>query len=206
VTLEVRPLIGPPAPVRCRPGCSGDPFAALSRAGVAVPTTAAGFAKLTPARQRQLVAALGRADCATTGRQHGPYLIACDRGQNTGSRLAFLLGEPVFAAADVRSASATPPGPAQGATEWSVELQLRASARAALATWTAAHNTGGRTVTDPVTACAPTGTPCDDYLAVVVDGRVLTSPSTNSPVTGGTLQLTGGLTETSAEHLAAGLS
>jgi hypothetical protein len=205
VTLEVRPLIGPPAPVRCGSGCSGDPFAALSRAGVAIPTTAAGFAKLPTAQQHEVTTALGRAECTTTGRQHGPYLVACDRGQNTGSRLAFLLGEPVFGAADVRAATAMPPSPAQGATEWTVLVQLTRSARTAFATWTAAHNTGGRAAAGPVTACAPTGTPCADYLAVVVDGRVLTNPYNSSPVTGGVLQLAAGFTETSAKRLAAGL-
>lgn len=205
VTLEVRPLIGPPARVTCGSHCTGDPFAALNRAGVAVPTDAAGFARLPAARRTRITTALGRADCATTGRQHGPYLIACDHGQDTGSRLAFLLGEPVFVAADVRTASATAPDSSQGLTAWSVLLRLTRSASNALAKWTAAHNTAGTTPSGSITGCAPSGTPCDDYLAVVVDGYVLTAPYNNSSVTGGLLQLTGGLTRASAERLAAGL-
>lgn len=205
VTLEVRPLIAPPAPVRCGSACSGDPFAALGRAGAAVPATAAGFEQLPAARQRQITDALGRAECSITSRQHGPYLIACDRGQNTGSPLAFLLGDPVFVADDVRSASATAPNPAQGSTEWAVQLRLTPPATNALAKWTSAHNTAGRMPSASITACAPSATPCGDYLAVVVDGRVITNPYTNSPITGGRMQLSGRFTEQSAKRLAAGL-
>jgi preprotein translocase subunit SecD len=192
--------------VRCRSTCSGDPFAGLARAGAEVPTTAAGFVKLAPARQHQLVAALGRADCATTGRQHGPYLIACDRGQHTGSRLAFLLGDPVFVADDVRSATATAPDSSLGRTEWAVQLRLTPPATNAFAEWTAAHNTGGRSPSGAVTTCAPSGTPCDDYLAIVVNGRVLSTPYTVAAIRAGAVQISGDLTAQSAKRLAAGLS
>jgi preprotein translocase subunit SecD len=97
----------------------------------------------------------------------------------------YRLGPAVIAGGDVAEANAVLGG-ATG-SEWSVQFQLTgdASGRFADATTTA--------VSLP---------PPQNQIAIVVDREIISSPTVQSPITGGTGDITGGFSETEARDLA----
>ena len=167
-----------------------------------LPTTEAAFAEVSAARKAVVTRALTNANCATPDpNPKAPALIACNP-----LRRAFLLGPTITSGVDV--VAATPVGPSEGSTQWSVLVTLDAAGADALAAYTRQNNAGGRPPTGTPDSCGrgAIGTPCADFIAFLVDGVVLSAPVTLAPITGGSVQIVGNFTQDTATLLAAELA
>ncbi len=185
--------------------CTATPFAALEKSGLTIPTSEDAFQKLSSTKQSQISAALANFDCASAPQEldkPNRYYIACDKGQNAGRPLVFLLGKVIVAGTQISSASAGAPDVAQGQTAWTVNLNLKSGAQAAWAKYTAAHNVGKVAPTTSITACGPSATPCADYVGFTLDGQVISNPYNNEAINGGQTQISGNFTPSSANQLA----
>ncbi len=87
-----------------------------------------------------------------------------------------------------------------------VQVGLTASGQHAWSRYTTAHNADNSQTSGSVASCSPRTTPCGDYVAVVLDGDVISVPVTLSPITGRFTQISANFTATSARALAASLS
>jgi preprotein translocase subunit SecD len=181
------------------------PFKGLS---FAVPKSEAEFDKLTSAQKQELQSRLASLDCTADQpdglSQRGQPLVACDSKQPGQATLAFLLGPVIVPGTEISSATANPPDFSGngGSAEWTVSLSLKSSGSSAWAKYTGAHNTGGQTVSDSITSCGSSATPCANYVAFTLDGAVISSPYNRDAINGQATQISGGFTETSATLLA----
>ena len=202
-----------PSPTATVPPATATPFAGLT---FPIPTSDTAFNKLTSTQQQELQAALSTYDCnAAQDEKDDPnsYFIACQGGQE-----AFLLGTvivpsprrsarwlvAVCALLWPRGAAAQAPNISQGQTQWSVELSLKSTGSRNWSKYTAAHNIGGTSGTNPsVTSCGATGTPCADFVAFTLDGNVISAPVNNDAIPEGSkTQITGNFTQSTAKELA----
>ncbi len=182
------------------PACTADPVAAAAKAGkFTVPLTDTDFQKLPQPQQGALAAALANFDCAAGQTEKDipdSYFLACDSSQRV-----FLLGPVIVAGKQISSASAVAPNLANGQTAWTVRLELKGSGQARWADYTAKHNVGGVAPTADITACG-TGTPCADYVAFTLDGTIISNPYNNETINGGSTEITGSFTSSTARDLA----
>jgi preprotein translocase subunit SecD len=125
------------------------------------------------------------------------YYVVCD-----GQGLAYLLGPVIVPGTQISSAASSAPNPAQGQTEWSVNLSLKGKGQTSWAKYTAAHNVGGTPPSAGPSSCGSGGTACTNYVAFTLDGQVISSPYNNSAINGGNTQITGNFTQTTADSLA----
>jgi preprotein translocase subunit SecD len=177
----------------------------LAGLGFAVPTSDTAYNALQPAQQQALQAALTRTDCSQTNTQSdkAPYYVACDTTNNATATGAFLLGTVIVPGTEIKSAGAQSPNVTQGQTEWTVALTFKSAGDAAWAHYTGAHNVSklGQVTPNP-SSCSLTSVPCADFVAFTLDGRVLSAPYNQSAINGGTTQISGSFTQSSANELA----
>ena len=195
-TPAASPSAAPPV------ACTASPFAALQKAGVTIPTSEAAYQKLSPTQQQQIQAALGTFDCAAGQNERddpNSYFVACD-----GSGQVYLLGSVIVPGREIDTASAVAPNASQGQLDWTVALELKPGGQSAWAKYTSAHNIGGGSATNAglPSQCGPSGTPCADYVGFTLDGIVVSIPVNVSAINGGTTQISGNFTQTSATDLA----
>jgi preprotein translocase subunit SecD len=102
----------------------------------------------------------------------------------------YVLGPVIVDATDVERATAQLEELEQQPDFWSISIELRAEAAEAFkaATQVAARSPGPQ-----------------NEIAIILDGRILSSPVVAAPIPSGTFTITGGLTETEAKTLAASL-
>ncbi len=184
--------------------CLANPLAQVAQAGkFSVPLSDTDYAKLSSTNQQLIAAALARFDCSSAQTEKddpASYYVACDEN----NQYAYLLGTVIVAGKQISDAAAVAPNPANGQTEWTVSLDLKPSGQTRWADYTSKHNIGGRGATSAagVTACSATTTPCADYVSFTLDGSVISSPVNESTINGGTTQISGGFTSSTANDLA----
>lgn len=195
--LEVRPLVAPAVSVPRGAGRWTEPLQGLS---FPVPSTAAGYDRLSAADQQQLRTALETTNCDSQSASAATTRVACGHTLG-GSRTAYLLGPSLLGNAGIKSATAVAPSPGIGETQWTVSLVLRAPAATAFARYTAAHHTSDLAIHGGP-YCGLGEPPCDDVLAFVINGSVVSVPVTVAPINGGTIQMSGNFDKKSATTLA----
>ena len=195
-TVAIRPVITRPVAVATRSPRTSDPLSALR---FTVPSTEAANARLTTNQRAQLTTAMSHYDCTPV-----PDATAAGLACSTvdGSTRVFLLGPAILDGSDVSTASADAPAVAgAGRVAWTVQLSFRPAGAARFRAFTAAHHTSSTSVA--VSTCGPAGsTPCADFLAITVDGRVDTVPVTNATLES-SVAISGRYDQTSAQALAA---
>ena len=194
------------------PKCSTDSLAAVAAAGkFTVPLTDTDYAKLSSSNQSLIGAALANFDCSTVQDEKDIAkndFIACADGSavggTTGAPYAVLLGPVIVAGKQIDSASAVAPdfSGQGGSSQWTVGLTLKGGANGAWAKYTGAHNIGSSTVNSAAVSCGASAYPCADYVAFTLDGIVVSAPVNESTINGGTTQISGGFTSSSAKDLA----
>lgn len=175
-SFEARPLLMPAISVtHARP----NPFAGVS---FRIPSTEAGYGRLTAGEQQQLLDALRGVDCANPPElPNSPDRVVCERSGST----AALVGPPILNAASVASAVAKRPQPRLGVPQWSVVLTLTRPAARAWHAWTSAHHADTTSVAPAasVTNCGPsTSLLCSDYVAFIVGDRAVSIPVNLAPL------------------------
>lgn len=177
--LDVRPVVGQPGSAKTWHGTAmpvgGDPQVPTQPAG----TTTAGWqawktlvAKASTAGSAPSCEALGR----WRGRDDPARpLLAC----NLAGDLGYLLDPAILGGDDIDTAEAALD---PSSSQWSVTVELTASASTSWADYTRAHQ--------------------QQLVAFTIDGQVLSAPIINAPITGGSTQISGGLDRTSATALA----
>jgi hypothetical protein len=168
--FQARPLIMPGQ--HTTGTARSDPFGSLQ-----VPPTEDAYAKLSPAQQTDLANALHAVDCA-----HPPQLsdsadrVVCDADSDV-----YLLGAPLFTAADVANATALPPS--ASVADWQLSIGLRAAAAARMHQWTTGHHvvvqsgvfTDVQSSSKPPCGATMT-TRCSDFTAYISANAVVTVP------------------------------
>jgi preprotein translocase subunit SecD len=115
-------------------------------------------------------------------------IVACD-----GSGVKYVLGPPVVLGQDLRSPKAQLDSTNN---QWVVTFNLDGKASAKFATFsTQAYNAY-------YNASSGTQTSVLDQFAIVLDGRVISAPTIQQPITGGSGQITGNFTQKSSTDLA----
>jgi preprotein translocase subunit SecD len=200
--LSFRGVVTHPVAVTCSGAtCSSDAVAqAATNGGFAVPVTDTDYARLTAAEQAQLSTALAHFACKSAATAGSDYQVACADGN-----AAFLLGPAIVTSDQIDSASATAPDVHSGSTSWTIALTLSAAGRSRWAAYTTAHNTQGDSSVPSVEQCDASTTPCADYVGFTLDGLVISTPVSLSPITGDTTQIAGNFTAASAKALAVDL-
>ncbi|SCX50702.1 preprotein translocase subunit SecD [Klenkia marina] len=152
----------------------------------AAPTSGSGGdggAAPAPVSQEQAAAEYATLTCSTDENAAADvdlpesYLAACSEDGTA----KYLLGPAVIEGTDVTSASA---GTMQQTGEWIVTVDFNSSASSTWAAYTAQAAAARSAV------------------AIVLDGRVVSAPTVQSAITGGSTQITGSFTQTDAETLA----
>jgi preprotein translocase subunit SecD len=198
--FEVRPLLRP-AVLLMGPRSSQDSFDGIA---FPLPTTEDEYDRLTDSEKLHLDSALRGVECTNPPElPQSPDRVVCFGGY------AALLGPPIVTGADITSAEAVPPALPGGSTEWTVLLRLTAAGADSMRSWTSVHQTREQGTPFQTNATTPCGVAaevaCSDFLAFVVGDHVI-----SVPVTHGTLdeavQISDGLTETTATELASRLS
>jgi len=157
-----------------------------------------------------VTAALQTFDCNTVQDEHDvakSYFIACSGPQavsgTSNTVYVTLLGPVIVAGKQIDNASAQAPNISNGQTEWAVALTLKGGANSAWAKYTGAHNIGSTTVSGGGAAsCGASGYPCADYVGFTLDGVIVSAPVNETTINGGTTQITGNFTPSSAKDLA----
>ncbi|MEP7020918.1 MAG: protein translocase subunit SecD [Pseudonocardiales bacterium] len=192
-----------PTPSATVPPATATPFKDLK---FAIPTSDTAYTKLTPTQQQQLQAALSTFDCtAAQDEKDDPksYFVGCEKGQ-----LAYLLGTVIVPGKEIKGAAAQSPNLSQGGTQWTVQLELKATGSHNWSKYTGQHNIGGSSSTQSggVTQCGASSTPCADFVAFTLDGNIISAPVNESPIPEGSkTQITGSFTQSSAKELASQL-
>jgi preprotein translocase subunit SecD len=166
---------------------SPSPSASLSDTPASTPKNGSDEAWITPA----LLDKYAHFDCSTLSSVDTNLapadkpLVTC---QDDGSAV-FILGPIEVEGASISDATAGTVTSSQGVNtgEWAVNL---------------AFNGKGTTEFGKVTTRLVTLTAPRNRFAVVLDGRVITAPTTNDAITNGKSQISGGFTQTSATTLA----
>jgi preprotein translocase subunit SecD len=191
--LEFRPVLVTSAPSSATIGADGvstpapavDPT--LSSVPAIAPSNASDLNYITPLLQSQYVAY----DCAaesTSATNEAPRdqpLITCDV-TNTAK---FLLGPVEVRGTEISDATSSLVTTQSGAStgQWAVNIVF---------------NEAGTATFSKVTSRLFGLTGAQNQFAIVLDGKVISAPSTNAVITDGKPQITGGFTETTAKTLA----
>lgn len=179
-----------------------NPFAKIT---FPIPTSEAEFQKLSAAQQQELRAALATVDCSQTNLQseNAKYYVACDSADNSKATVAYLLGDVIVAGHEIKSASAQAPNVAAGQTQWTVGLNFKGSGESAWAKYTSAHNVSGLGTASPdPTSCGQSTVPCAVFVGFTLDGVAISVPYNRSAINGGTTEISGSFTQSSAKELA----
>ena len=142
-----------------------------------------------------VVIALARRPDSSTGTLKGPLQFrkvvattpsACTSGgvPSADGQTCYQLGEGMTVS-KVRDISLRAPDPAHGSTSYAVEIKLSPSDADRLGTLT------GETAHQQ---------PPADQLAIVIDGKVISAPTVQDPITGGSLQIVGNFSRDQAQH------
>jgi preprotein translocase subunit SecD len=161
------------------------PPASLPATPSAKPTNASDLSWATPKLQDLYTNYKCSApDDVTTAPDDEP-LVTCDQDGTA----KFILGPVEVSGADVSNATSGLASNSQGTTtgEWAVNL-----------TFNGAGSKDFSTVTDRLVKL----TPPQNQFAIVLDGTVITAPTTNAAITNGKAQITGSFTADSAKTLA----
>jgi hypothetical protein len=194
-SLEVRPVIMPAQHVT---HVRSDPFAALH-----VPADENAFDSLSRSQQAALAEALRGVDCAHPPALSGsPDRVVCSRDS-----FAYLVGAPLFTAANVTHAAPIAPD-RDVSYQWEIALTLDSAGADKAYQWTTQYHLddpvgefGAEQTSKKVPCGAAAGFPCSDFLAYISDGVVVTVPPTFDPVQTADL-VTGDFNEVSAARLA----
>lgn len=111
-------------------------------------------------------------------------IVTCD--PSTGETM--ILSPTVIEGTQVESAAAVVP---QGSVEWVVSIDLRKAGTEAF-----------DTITDALYQQEQAGNEATSRFAIVLDGEVLSAPTTNGHFTNGSSQISGGFTQTTSQALA----
>lgn len=115
-------------------------------------------------------------------------IVACSDDGST----KYLLGRVIVPGTQIDTATAQAPD--QNNLQWAVNIKLKSAGDKAWAQWTAAHNSSDGSGQD---------TTANNYVAFVLDGKVISAPHTNSAISAGlSTQVTGNFTQASATSLA----
>lgn len=141
----------------------------------------------------EIAAALAKLDCAADSStldsqdKNDQVIVVC----SADGAYKYVLGRVIVRGTEIDSATVSAPD-GTNSLQWAVNLDLKPSGQRAWADWTAAHNSATSNGSDTVAA---------NYVAFVLDGRVLSAPHTNGAITG-TTQISGSFTQDSATDLA----
>nr|MDQ6937370.1 protein translocase subunit SecD [Actinomycetota bacterium] len=179
----------PPSAAATKP--AADPFQAL---GFPLPKSEAEYDALPPARQQALRSALSQFDCNSK-----PADIAAQPLPSCGTAngLKYLLGPVIVPGREIKSASAVAPAGQQ--PEWTVSISLKGSGQRAWANYTNAHHSASNSVGPD--QCAASTTPCAEFVAFTLDGKVVSSPHNEATINGDT-SVSGSFTSRTANSLA----
>jgi len=193
--MSFRPVVaedyGSPQPApSVSPSASGKPSA--KPAPSANPTPSVDPALLKPPIQsktltEQYANIFKALDCATSNSVDGAkpddetqYLIACDKD----GAYKYVLGPALLSGTDVQSASAGLPQ--SGAGNWQVDLTMTTS--------------GAKKFADATKALYQQKAPTNQF-GIVLDGVVMSAPSVNEPILGGSAVISGSFTAEEAKAL-----
>ncbi|SOD74264.1 preprotein translocase subunit SecD [Jatrophihabitans sp. GAS493] len=172
-----------------------NPFSVLD---FPIPTTETDYEKLTSTQQQLLQATASHFDCASSppDTKQAQTLLACD--SHDKPTLVYFLGPVIVPGTEISDASAQ----LNSTNQWIVSLDLKSSGQAAWADYTTKHNTSGSTATPDYTSCGTSSVPCANFVAFTLDGAVVSSPYNQSAINGGSTQISGSFTQSSATNLA----
>jgi preprotein translocase subunit SecD len=167
------------------PQATVDPL--LSSIPAVAPSNGSDLNWITPALQaqfEQFSCASENVQAANSAPEDEP-LITCD----FSNTVKYLLGPVEVSGSDISDATASLVTTSTGATtgQWAVDLSFNAEGTKDFGDVTSRLN-------------ALTGS--QNQFAIVLDGKVLTAPSTNAAITNGSAQITGGFTQESSKTLA----
>jgi preprotein translocase subunit SecD len=201
-----------PGPAKSQHACTLKSVAALKKAVTGLPdptpktkgkpSTSPVYTSggLSASVAKQVQAQLANFDCSTSRSAPDPkndYYIACQSGA------AYLLGPIIVPGTQVSTAAAGAPDPSHGQTTWTVNLDLKSSGQSSWAKYTGAHNVGGTHAQAPnLSSCAQGESPCVNFVAFTLDGKVISSPYNEQAINGGKTQISGHFTQHSANQLA----
>lgn len=138
-------------------------------------------------------AALAKLDCAADSStldsqdKDNKVIVVC----SDDGAYKYVLGRVIVKGTEISTATVSAPD-GTNSLQWAVNLNLKSAGQRQWADWTAAHNSTSSSGSDPVAA---------NYVAFVLDGKVLSAPHTNGAITG-TTQVSGSFTQTTATNLA----
>ncbi len=151
------------------------------------PTNASDLAQITPALQQEFIAL----DCGKTAAVQGsrddpakPLVTCSDDGAEK-----YILGPAEVIGTDIKDATAGLQTTQQGATtnEWVIQLSFKGEGTRKF-----------RDVTERITPMQPP----QNRFAVVLDGQVITAPSSNAVIPNGQAEISGNFTQASSQALA----
>jgi len=191
--LEFRPVLVTSAPSSATIGADGvstpaptaDP--SLSDVPTVAPSNASDLNYITPALEAQFIAydCAAESASATNVAPADLPLITCDNSDTA----KFLLGPVEVSGSDISDAPSSLVTTQTGAStgQWAVNIIF---------------NDAGTTTFSGVTSRLFGLTGAQNQFAIVLDGKVISAPSTNAVITDGRPQITGGFTQDSAKVLA----
>jgi len=174
-----------PTPSPTRPAAS--PTASGAATPAPKPTNASDLAQITPALQQEFIAL----DCSKTVAVQGsrddpakPLVTCSDDGAEK-----YILGPAEVIGTDIKDATAGLATTQQGATtnEWVIQLSFKGEGTRKF-----------RDVTERITPMQPP----QNRFAVVLDGQVITAPSSNAVIPNGQAEISGNFTQASSQALA----
>jgi preprotein translocase subunit SecD len=182
--LEFRPVLVASAGSKTEIGKDGSKPIKTS---TAKPTSPSDLNQITPALQKEYE----NLDCSTKFREPGQIddaekpLVTCDRSLTE----KYILGPVEITGVDLEGADAGTVTGAQGVAtnEWAVNLNFNAE--------------GGDKFADVTGRLFPLTEP-QNRFAVTIDGYVITAPTTQAVITGGSAQITGSFDQASSKVLA----
>ena len=174
-----------PTPSPTRPAAS--PTAPGAATPAPKPTNASDLAQITPALEQEFIAL----DCSKTAAVQGsrddpakPFVACSDDGAEK-----YILGPAEVIGTDIKDATAGLATTQQGATtnEWVIQLSFKGEGTRKF-----------RDVTERITPMQPP----QNRFAVVLDGQVITAPSSNAVIPNGQAEISGNFTQASSQALA----
>ncbi|SDJ16109.1 preprotein translocase subunit SecD [Frankineae bacterium MT45] len=172
-----------------------DPFSVLD---FPIPTTEAEYEKLTSTQQQLMQATASHFDCNSSppDTKQAQTLLACDSKDKPS--LIYFLGPVIVPGTEISDASAQ----LDSNNQWSIVLNLKSSGQEAWANYTSKNNTSGSSATPNYTSCGSSSVPCSDFVAFTLDGVVVSAPYNENAINGGSTQIRGSFTQSSATKLA----
>ncbi|GAA4353951.1 protein translocase subunit SecD [Angustibacter luteus] len=169
------------------PTASASPTASGAVTPAPKPTSPSDLNQITPQIQAQFEAETCSDATKLPDSQADPNapLVTCSADLST----KYILGPVEVDGSDIKSATAGLQQLQNGGTSTTWEIQL-------------AFNGEGTDKFSETTTRLYTLTPPQNQFAIVLDGRVISAPQTNEPITGGTASITGNFTQKSSLELA----